>query len=131
MTSRGPYSVAASPETPTANAGPVRGGASDLEPLGHPAQAQLARRAHVAEQRRGCHHRGARQVALAAHAHSVRPVAVERGDGALAGGEGVRALAEARPAPRGADLRADRFENARDGFAVEPRVGALAVRPDA
>src|SRR5262249_2452311 len=98
---------------------------SDRERLGLPHQAQLARRTHVAEHRARGHHAGGREVALAAHAHAVRPVAVEARDRTLARLERVRALAEARAAPALADAAADRAEHVGDALAVEPRVGAL------
>ena len=86
-------------------------------------QPQLARRRHVADER-GCRHdRGAGEVAFAAQSHPVLPIAIERGDRALAARQRVRALAETRPAPRLADLAAHRPEHRRNRFAAEPRVG--------
>src|SRR4029077_12928632 len=93
--------------------------------LGLPAQSQLARRCHVAEHRAGRDHAGRREVALATHAHAIRPVAVETRDRALAGLQGVRSLPEARPAPALADAAAHRAEYIRDALAVEARVGPL------
>ena len=45
--------------------------------------------------------------------------------------ERVRALAEARPAPRLPDPAADRAEDLGDRFAAEPRIGPLDLAPDA
>src|SRR5438445_8048627 len=57
---------------------------SDREPIRRPFQTDLGRRGHVTRERRGGHDRRAREIALAADAHAVLPVAVEGGDGALA-----------------------------------------------
>src|SRR5476649_199194 len=95
--------------TPMLSAMPRSG--SNTEIIGIPFQAELARRRHVAdERRRGDDHR-AREIALAAEAHAVLPVAIERGDRALPLLEGVRTLTEARAAPRLADLAADGAEH--------------------
>src|SRR5262245_66526819 len=101
------------------------------EQLRLPDQAQLARRAHVAEQRRGGDDRGAREVALPSHAQAVRPVAIERRDRALARGERVGALAEAGAAPRLADLTAGGAEHRGDALAIQPRIGVLNLALDA
>ena len=50
---------------------------SDTEVLRVPRQAELVGRRHVAEQRRRRHDGGAGQIAFAAEAHAVLPVAVE------------------------------------------------------
>src|SRR5689334_6584561 len=83
---------------------------SHLERLGRPRETQLARRAHVAEQRARGHDGRTGEVALAADAHAVRPVAVERRDRLLPGLERVGPLPEAGPAPRLADAAADAAE---------------------
>src|SRR5438445_6888983 len=71
----------------------------DSKFLGAPLQAQLARRRHVAHERRRDHDCRAREIAFTAEAHPVLPVAVERRDRALAFRESVRTLAEAWTAP--------------------------------
>src|SRR5258708_28160221 len=73
--------------------------ALDPMPLRLPLQGKLARRGHVAEQGRRGDDGPAREIALAALAHAVLPVAIERRDRALALLESVIALAEARSAP--------------------------------
>ena len=78
---------------------------------GIPCQPELVRRRHVADERRGGDDGRAGEIAFAAEAHAVLPVAVERRDRALPFLERVRPLAEARPAPRLADLAADRSEH--------------------
>src|SRR5213083_1719199 len=66
-------------------AGLPRAGGNRLdETLRAPLDAELARRRHVAEQRGRSDDRRAREVAEAADPHAVGPVAVERGDRALA-----------------------------------------------
>src|SRR5438067_9763577 len=95
------------------------------ELVGVPFETELAWRRHVAEERGGGDDRGAGEVAFAAEAHAVLPVAVERGDRALAGMERVGPLAEAGAAPRLPDLAADRSEHVGDRFAVEAGVRAL------
>src|SRR5437762_8956085 len=90
-----------------------------------PHESQLARRTHVPEQRRRRDHGGAREITFAAHAHAVRPVAIERSDGALSRRQGIGTLPEAGAAPRLADLPTHRTEHVRDRLAVEPRIGML------
>src|SRR5439155_18601551 len=97
------------------------------ETLRAPFDAELARRTHVAEHRGRRDDRGAREIAEAADAHAVRPVAVERRDRGLPLRERVGALAEAGPAPRFADLAADRAEHVGDRLAAEARVGPFDV----
>src|SRR5262245_10647371 len=104
---------------------------SDTKFLRIPLQPQLARRRHVADERRRRHHRRAGEIAFAAEAHAVLPIAVERRDRAFTGVQRVRALAEARTAPRSPDLAADRSEDARDRFTIETRIGALDLLGDA
>src|SRR5215207_5255188 len=58
---------------------------SNTKHLGIPFQPQLARRCHVADQRRGSDHGRAREVAVAAETHTVLPIAIEGRDRALAG----------------------------------------------
>src|SRR6202011_5877502 len=62
-----------------------------------------------------------------ADAHSVLPVAIERGDRDLAFLERVGPLAEARATPGLADLRADRPQHRGDRFAAQPRLRVLDV----
>src|SRR5438105_968104 len=117
-----------SPNATNAMTAAVRNAASrTLDPisLGRPLEVQLARWRHVAEQRRRRDDRGAREVALAADAHPVLPVAVERRDRALTLSERVVALPEARAAPAHPDLPADGPQHVRDRFAAEPRVRPL------
>src|SRR6185436_18723812 len=97
----------------------------DAVALGLPGEPQLPRRSHVAQKCRGSDHGGAREIALAAHAHAVGPVAIERGDGALAAGQGVGALAETGAAPRVPDLAPGLAEDLGDGLALEPGVRTL------
>src|SRR5881227_3637651 len=98
---------------------------SDTELFRVPFEAELARRRHVADDRRCGDDRGAGEIAFAADAHAILPVAVERRDRALAGVQRVGPLAEARAAPGLSDLAADRSKDVRDRFAVEPRVRPL------
>src|SRR5207249_2517549 len=65
------------------------------------------------------------------HAHAVGPIAVERGDRALAAGERIRTLTEARPAPRLADLPSHRLEHLGDALAAEARIRHLDLPPHA
>src|SRR5579871_3329583 len=104
---------------------------SDAELIRVPFQAELARRRHVAYQRRGGDDGGAREISLAAEAHPILPVAVERRDRALPFLERVRALTETRSAPRLTNLAADRAEHVRDRLAVEPLIGPLDLLRDA
>src|SRR5437899_1263763 len=103
----------------------------DAELFRIPFQAELARRRHVADQRRRGDDGGAGEIAFAAHAHAILPIAVERRDRALAFVERIRSLAEARPAPRLPNLAADRSEHRRDRLAAEPRVRLLDLATDA
>src|SRR5207237_7900273 len=98
---------------------------SDAELFGVPLDSELARRRHVADDRRGRHDGGAGEITFAAKAHAVLPVAIERGDRALAGVERVGPLAEAGAAPRLPDLAAHRPKDIGDRFAVEARIGPL------
>src|SRR5215471_21197727 len=84
---------------------------SDAEAFRIPRKAQLARRSHIADERGGRYDRGAREVPFASEPHPVLPVPVERRNGALAWGQRVRPLAEARTAPRLADVAADGAEH--------------------
>ena len=63
--------------------------------------------------------------------HPVLPVAIERRDRALPGPERVRTLAEARSAPRFADLPADRSEHLGDRFSAKSWIGPLDLPADA
>src|SRR5436309_739227 len=103
---------------------------SDTELLRVPLQPKLARRRHVADERRGGDDGGAGKVAFTADAHAVLPVAIERCDGALSLAKRVRALAETGPAPRLANLSADRSKHLRDRLAAEARIGALDLPSD-
>src|SRR5438128_7455801 len=103
---------------------------SDTELLRVPFQPKLARWRHVADERRGGDDGGAGKVALAADAHAVLPVAIERRDGALSLAQRIRALAETRPAPRLANLSADRSKYLRDRLAAETRIGAFDLPSD-
>src|SRR4030095_2393654 len=67
---------------------------SDTEFLRIPLQPELARRRHVAHERRCGHHGRTREIAFSAEAHAVLPVAIERRNRALARMQGVRTLAE-------------------------------------
>src|SRR5262249_11779939 len=98
---------------------------SDRERLGLPHEPQLGRRAHVAEQRARRDDAGRGEIAFAADAHAVRPVAIEARDRALAGRERIGALAETRAAPALADLAARGAEHLGDALAVESRIGLL------
>src|SRR5438477_11934446 len=97
------------------------------EALRAPFDAELARWPHVPEERGRRDDRRAREGPEPADAHPVRPVAVERGDRGLAFDQGVRALAEAGPAPRFADRRARGAKDIGDRFAAQARVGPLDV----
>src|ERR1700730_15892086 len=69
---------AVTPRTnPTDTARPDRMVLLDSKILGAPRPAQLARRCHVPDQRRRGDDRRAREIAFAAEAHPVLPVAVE------------------------------------------------------
>src|SRR6476661_7639198 len=87
---------------------------SDAELIGTPFQAELARRRHVADERRRRDDGGTRQEPFAPDSHPVLPVAIERRDGALTLLQRVGSLAEARPAPRLADFAADGAEHIGD-----------------
>src|SRR5947209_14233977 len=97
----------------------------DPIPLGRPPQVQRARRRHVSEQGRRRDDGRAREVALAADAHPVLPVAVEGRDRALTFLERVVALSEARAAPAHPDLPADGAEHVGDRVAAEPLIWTL------
>src|SRR5579862_1836146 len=99
-----------------ATATPIEAATSDAELIRVPLKADFIRGRHVAGDRRGRHDRGAREIAFAAEAHAVQPVAVEGGDGALAALERIRTLSETGTAPRLANLSADRSEHFRDRF---------------
>src|SRR5207247_5547746 len=103
---------------------------SDTELLRVPLQPKLARRRHVADERRGGDDGGAGKIAFAADAHTVLPVAIERRDGALSFAKRVRPLAETRAAPRLANLAADRSKHLRDRLAAETRIGAFDLPSD-
>src|ERR1051326_1333293 len=90
-----------------------------------PLQPELARRRHVSGERRRGDDRRARQIAFAADAHAILPVAIERGDRALTFLQRIGPLAEAGTAPRLADLAADGSKDVGNRSAVEPRVGPL------
>src|SRR5262245_57967913 len=98
---------------------------SDTEFLWVPFQAKLTRRGHVPDERRCGDHGGARQIAFAANAHAVLPVAVERGNRPLAGVQRVGTLTETGTAPRLANLAARGSKHVRDRFAPEPRIRAF------
>src|SRR6185295_19104887 len=68
---------------------------------------------------------------FATKTHAVLPVAIERRNRALARVQGVRPLAEARPAPRTADFAADRSKHGCNGFTIQPRIRALDLLRDA
>src|SRR5439155_13807510 len=97
------------------------------EALRTPLDPELARGRHVAEERGRRDNCRTREIAEAADTHAVRPVAVERGDGALALPERVGTLTETLPAPRLADLGAGRAEDVGDRLATESWVGLLDV----
>src|SRR3954469_21686348 len=80
-----------------------------------PREPQFRRRRHVTDQRRGGDDDRTGEVAFAAEAHAILPVAVERGNGALPFFERIWSLAEARSAPRLPDLTADRSEHVGNG----------------
>src|SRR5262249_7796699 len=101
------------------------------EPFRLPLDAELARRAHVAEQGRRGHDRWRGEVAKTAHAHAVRPVATDGGDGGLALSQRTGPLTEARTTPGLADLGTGRAEHVGDRLATETRIRALDVLPDA
>src|SRR5262245_50798462 len=96
-----------------------------------PLQPQLARRRHVPDQGRGGDDRWAGQVTLAAEAHAVLPVAIERGDRTLTLDERIGTLTEAGPAPRLTNLAAGRSKDVGNRFAAEARIGTLDLRADA
>src|SRR3989475_2720355 len=104
---------------------------SDPKFFGIPLEPQLARWRHVADERRGSDDGGAREIAFAAQSHPILPVAIERGDRALTLLERVRALAEARPAPRLTDRAANGSKHVGDRLAVEPRIRPLDLAPHA
>src|SRR5215510_10866895 len=104
---------------------------SDAELIRIPFETELARRGHVADERRGGDDGGAGEIAFAAEPHAILPVAIERRDRALPLDERVRSLTEARSAPRLANRAADRAEDIGDRVAVEARVGPLDLPADA
>src|SRR4051795_7843044 len=87
---------------------------SDAELVGVPRQPELARRRHVANQRRRGDDDRAGEVAFAAEPHAVLPVAIERRDRALPFFERIRSLAEALPSPGLPDLPSDRAKHIGD-----------------
>src|SRR6202163_4535340 len=104
---------------------------SDTEQIGVPRQPELARRRHVTNQRGRGDDRRAREVAFAANAHPVLPVAIERGDRALPSPERIRTLTETGAAPRLPDLAPDRTKHGRDRLATEARFSPFDLTPDA
>src|ERR1700730_8983480 len=104
---------------------------SHPEQIGVPRQPELARRRHVTNQRGRGDDRRAREVAFAANAHPVLPVAIERGDRALPSPERIRTLTETGAAPRLPDLTPDRTQHVRNGFTAETRLGSFDLTPDA
>src|SRR5690349_14416040 len=91
---------------------------SDTEFLRIPLQPQLAGGRHVSDQRGRRDDRRAREVALAAEAHAILPVAIERRDRAFSFRQRVGALPETRTAPRLTDFAADGTKHAGDRVAV-------------
>src|SRR5256885_3067476 len=96
-----------------------------------PHQPEFTWRRHVAHQRRCRDDGGTGEIAFAAEAHAVLPIAIERGDGALPFAQRIRTLAKAGAAPRLANRTADRSEDVRDRLAAQPRVGTLDLMADA
>src|SRR6185295_11987999 len=109
---------------------PVPRSALHPELLGIPFQTELARRRHVADERRRCDDGRARQVPFAAQPHAVLPVAVERRDRALALLQCVGSLAETRTAPRLPNLPANRSEDLGYRLAGQPRVRPFDLAAD-
>src|SRR5215472_9723279 len=104
---------------------------SDAELIRVPFEAELARRRHVAGERGRGDHRWRREIAFAAEAHAVLPVAIERRDRALTLLERVRSLTETRSTPRLTDLAADRTEHVGNRLAIQPLIRALDLLRDA
>src|SRR6185295_5934957 len=102
-----------------------RGRLLDPETLRVPAQAEGARRCHVAREGGGRDDLGTGEVALTAESHPVLPVPVEGGAGALAAVQRIGALAEAGTAPRIADGRAGAAHDVGDRLPREPRLGCF------
>src|SRR5439155_5058450 len=75
--------------------------------------------------------RGAGEIPFPAQTHPVLPVAIERRDRALPFLQRVRPLAETGPAPRLADLAADRSKDIGDRLACQPRIRTLDLPADA
>src|SRR4051794_23522426 len=96
-----------------------------------PGQPQLARRRHVSNQGRRSHDDRAGQVAFSTESHSILPVAVERGDRALAFDERGRSLSKARTAPRLTNLASDRAKHVGDRVAAKAHVGAFDLKTHA
>src|SRR5215467_3004650 len=103
---------------------------SDAELIGIPFDAELARRSHIADERRRGDDGGTRQVALAAEAHAILPVAIERRNRALAFDQRIRPLSEAWAAPRLDDGAAHRSEDVGDRLPVQPRIRPLDLTAD-
>src|SRR5919204_1549132 len=101
------------------------------EPFRIPREAELRGRRHVADQRGRRDDRRTGEIALAANAHAVLPVAIEGRDRALPLSERIGTLSEARPAPGLANLSARRPKYMCDRVAAEPRVGPLDLARDA
>src|SRR5258708_26422851 len=91
--------------------GPPWWRASHTEFLRIPSQPELARRRHVADERRRGDDGGAGKIAFAAETHAILPVAVERRDCALPLDQRVRTLARAPTPPRLAHLTPPRLTN--------------------
>src|SRR3954447_20234443 len=94
-------STVANPESFVVPSSPAPLATRSLHPVlvGIPLETKLARRCHVANERRRGDDGRAREISPPAEAHPVLPVPVEGGDRALPRVEGVRPLAEARSAP--------------------------------
>src|SRR5438552_11251232 len=101
------------------------------EALRAPLDAELAWGRHVAEERGRRDDCGAREIAGTAHAHAVCPVAIERGDRALALLERIGSLTETGAAPGLANLGSGRAEDVGDRLAPESRIVLLDVALDA
>ncbi len=96
-----------------------------------PSATKLRGWAHVPEKGRRRYDRRARQIAFAADAHPILPVAVERRNRTLAACERVGPLPEARPAPGLANLAADRSEHSAIEWLPSRGSGArFGGRPD-
>src|SRR5437764_2795043 len=98
--------------------------ASHTEFLRIPSQPELARRRHVADERRRGDDGGTGKIAFTAETHAILPVAVERSNCALPLDELVGTLAEARTAPRLSHLAANRLKHFGNRLAAETRIRA-------